>query len=865
MIEPAQDARLTLGQLHLLPARRAAYAEALDGDTFTPQLVEPFVGDGLAAAGDGAGDDEASVEELGARWKSITSCHCGISSVAEVRWPLALTTIWNFQRARLSISFMWRPRDLKKWCGVRLVLAVAFAAGLSACSGLRKPADASELESPAVLPLTRVRLYESGVGYFERRGPLLPGKITLPVPAGHLDDALTTLVLLSSGAHTRDTGVTFASRLSPAVARARAGLPANQETPLSYDRLLVALRGERVALRFHEAPAQKPLTGTRSLTARVIDVVAVEPDHPSYDHVLSPKVVVKADEAAPTQPSQIHILLLSDAGELLRVDATQVRAVRPLNDTVAQNLNAAMSAHLSTRSNQRQLLEVTGGEPGKAQDIALAYLAEAPVWRASYRLRVGAAASDATSQLQAWALLHNDTDETWSAVDVELVLGKPTSFMYPLTAPRYERRNLENPEQELSSVPQLSTTTPDALWGDFSDYDGETFSRVGGEGVGGLGTMGYGAGYGSAAGSHRVSAPKVRPPRETDSSDLIWIGDLTKNAKRVRAAEEANPVFRLGAPINLAPQHSAMVPFLDVQLDAMPVAWFSNMHAAAERAVGLNNTTNHTLPAGPMVVYGTGSFLGEALLQTLQPGGRQFAQIGDEPDLSVTAGATRRESSVEHVDFRNGELRVHRREVATTPLSFHNQTGRNQRAYVALDVVTNGSVSGADDLDFETTSERPLGVFAVKPGSQNEYTLITTQALMTGTAADELGHALFEELMGTATIPQRERDILTTALPLLTEYEASTTAKVETEQAIEDLKAEVTQARSDLHELASDEAGRVQQTLMQRIFDKEDRLVKLNADLRRQVEESERRRRALESALSAFETFRDELLTAHGK
>ena len=44
------------------------------------------------------------------------------------------------------------------------------------------------------LPLTRVRLYETGVGYFERSGAVPVGETSLPVPAGHLDDALKTLV-----------------------------------------------------------------------------------------------------------------------------------------------------------------------------------------------------------------------------------------------------------------------------------------------------------------------------------------------------------------------------------------------------------------------------------------------------------------------------------------------------------------------------------------------------------------------------------------------------------------------------------------------------------------------------------------------
>lgn len=782
-----------------------------------------------------------------------------------VRWLLAGPTIWNFQQAYMSIVGMLRSLGVyERWNGVRLVLAAALAAGFTACGANKPASEPSSLRTPAVLPLTRVRLYESGVGYFERKGRLLPGKTALPVPSGHLDDALTTLVLLSSSVEASDTGVTFASRLSPAVARARAGLPANQETPLSYDRLLVALRGERVALRFQDDANVRGIDGTRSLTARVIDVVAVEPDHPSYDHGLTPRVVAREGEEAPTQPSQIHVLVLSDAGELLRVDATQLRAVQPLDETVAQNLNAAMSAHLSTRSNQRQLLEVTGGNPGKAEDIALAYLAEAPVWRASYRLRVGAAASDGTSQLQAWALLHNDTDEDWNGVEVELVLGKPNSFMFPLTAPRYERRELQSPEQDLSSVPQLSTTTPDALWGDFSDYEGETFSRVGGVSIGGISSVGYGAGHGGLGGAHRTSAPTVRAPRQTQSSELIWIGDLAKNAKRVKAAEEANPVFELRSPINLAPQHSAMVPFLDVRLDAMPVVWFDDLNAPAQRAVGLNNNTHHTLPAGPMAVYGVGSFLGEAMLQTLQPGGRQFAQIGDEPDMTVTAGPTRRESIIEHVDFREASLRIHRRETASTQLSFRNQTGRAQRAYVALDVVTNGSIAGADDLDFETTSDRVLGVFEVKPGEQNQRTVTVTQALMLGTGSDELDRAFVEELIGTATLPERERDVLRRCLPLLADYSASVATRQQSEQAIEDLKEEVTQARADLRELASEEAGTVHQSLMQRIFDKDDRLVKLNADLRQQTEEGQRRREALETLLGEFELFREELLAGRG-
>ena len=77
-----------------------------------------------------------------------------------------------------------------------------------------------------VLPLSRLRLYETGVGYFERRGRVKKGEtVTLPVPTAHLDDALKTLVVLEGGTGAQVEGIAFASAVSQGMARAIAGLP----------------------------------------------------------------------------------------------------------------------------------------------------------------------------------------------------------------------------------------------------------------------------------------------------------------------------------------------------------------------------------------------------------------------------------------------------------------------------------------------------------------------------------------------------------------------------------------------------------------------------------------------------------------
>ena len=75
----------------------------------------------------------------------------------------------------------------------------------------------SVLAAPGLLPLKRVRLYETGVAYFERSGTLSANTVTLPVPASHLDDALKAAQLWAeAGGDARFTLRALAPVSSPA-------------------------------------------------------------------------------------------------------------------------------------------------------------------------------------------------------------------------------------------------------------------------------------------------------------------------------------------------------------------------------------------------------------------------------------------------------------------------------------------------------------------------------------------------------------------------------------------------------------------------------------------------------------------------
>ena len=54
--------------------------------------------------------------------------------------------------------------------------------------------------------------------------------------------------------------------------------------------------------------------------------------------------------------------------------------------------------------------------------MTLGYVAETPVWRTTYRLVLDDTGKSGV--LEGWALIHNDTDEDWRGVRVELANGR---------------------------------------------------------------------------------------------------------------------------------------------------------------------------------------------------------------------------------------------------------------------------------------------------------------------------------------------------------------------------------------------------------------------------------------------------------
>ena len=582
------------------------------------------------------------------------------------------------------------------------------------------------------LPLKRVRLYETGVGYFERSGTLGRVAAELPVPAGHLDDALKTLVVLTQDPNAAVTGLEFGSSVSRGMARRMAGLPVD-DTPLKLHSLLRALRGAGVVVNTKNAP----------LTGRLVELV--EEDESDLERCVNvPGAKDGRERAECVMKKQAALVLLGSDGEIRRLSIDEVVSVRPTDKSFATRLGITLDALGDQSARLKKALRV---HATNASSISLGYVAEAPVWRTTYRLVLEE--GKGRGSLQGFALLHNDTDEDWKGVQVELVNGKPDSFLFPLAAPRYARRELVVPEDELSTVPQLMDTTADRLWG---DEVGDSFG-AGGLGLRGIGKGGGGHGQGFGMGHGRLGGSAA-------ASTALSVGNLAG----IAAAEglEGGALFRYKLPslIDLSANASALVPFVNNHVRVKRIAAFSDVDSPARSAVFLIHEGNQTLPEGTIAIFADGGFAGEATLDRMKSKQSTIVEFGLELDVELTEIDTRAEKEIKLLEFAERRLRVHYVKHSTQKLEIENKSSSGRDIFVKLTLSNNAKVTGADELAYDSIAGSALAVFRVGARERKVRLLRADEGLFDSYDFNRLSARALAGLIAGKSLPPVQKAIL---------------------------------------------------------------------------------------------------------
>ena len=491
------------------------------------------------------------------------------------------------------------------------VICCGLLGGLAgACPG----ATAAE---PATLPLARVSLYSSGVGFYEHQAEIDGDqRVDLLFQTSEINDLLKSMLVEDLGGGTISR-VTYGSR--EPIGRTLKSFAVDLTQPATLGDLLRQLRGEQVSV---DAPNE--IVGA---------IVGVDRRPQRWS----------ANEFVETET-----LLLRTATGLRTVPLDSISETRFHNAKVNRDFQQALELLAAARAADKKTVSLHFHGQGKRQ-ARVQYVHESPIWKTTYRL---ALAGDQPALLQGWAIVENTTDFDWSNIDLRLVNGRPISFIMDLYESLYVGRPVVVPELFASLHPRVYSQdlfSLDAAMGGSagadaagrrsrnrgSNADGGGFGGRGG----GLGGGAFGGGGGTFGGrrGNAGDAEEAPTPAEKKESAAEAQQRIHQSVANMSQAGElgANYEYHIKTPVDLARQQSAMLSIVNDPIHAEHVSIYNTAVHAKHPLFGLKlrNDTKLHLMQGPIAVYDDGAYAGDARIEDLAPNGERL--ISYALDLGV--------------------------------------------------------------------------------------------------------------------------------------------------------------------------------------------------------------------------------------
>jgi hypothetical protein len=446
-------------------------------------------------------------------------------------------------------------------------------------------ARAEEDDASASLPISRIVLFSSGVGYFQREGTVDGNaKVDLRFTAGDVNDLLKSLVLEDKGGGGIGT-VSYDNRnpIEMTLKTFALDLTANP----SIGDLLNQARGERVEIT--TSAYRVPGKETETLEGVIVGVE---------------KQREPAGRDGVVDVEQLNLLTSDGVRGIKLKTVLRVKFQKPALETEFRKALAVLAA-----AHDRQKKSVTLNFAGQGKrPVKVAYILESPMWKTSYRLDL---AKD-KNFLQGWAIVENTTDEDWKDVRMGLVSGRPISFKMDLYEPLFIQRPVVEPEL-------FASLRPPSYAGNLArDEAAKPQFRSAGEGALLLGKR-----RGGMAEPAGAPAPAKAMRGEMDLDGSIQFGPQGGERAAAAQASALGDYFQyvLKDPVSLARQKSALLPIVNQEVAGERFSIYNESVQPKYPLLGLrfyNNTPLH-LSQGPITVYENGTYAGDARIPDLQP------------------------------------------------------------------------------------------------------------------------------------------------------------------------------------------------------------------------------------------------------
>ena len=397
------------------------------------------------------------------------------------------------------------------------------------------------------LALKRVMLSSGGMGYFEYEATVEgDATLKLTVSLQQVDDVLKRLVVYDDKGGVG--GLSLPGR--EPLAQAFKDLPFDQESLGSPSQLLATLKG-----------AQVTVGGSRSVSGRIVSVQ---------------EETVSLGEGKGTT-SRTRVTLYTDRGlqQFILEEAENLQfADASLRDKVGQ----ALVAIQSNRAKDARTIELSARGQGK-RTVRVAYIVEAPVWKASYRLTLEADPAAPRSPLQGWATIENLSGQDWKDIDLTLVSGRPVAFHQAL----YNAYYVTRPEVPVEVAGRLMPSV---------DRGGVAATQP------------------KAATLPAMPAPApYRPQQERSAAPALAAPPpppIAAAADQIEATDAATQVvFKFPRPVSVDNGRTLSIPIIDRQVPAQRLALYQADTAARNplAAIRLTNDGESGLPPGLITIY----------------------------------------------------------------------------------------------------------------------------------------------------------------------------------------------------------------------------------------------------------------------
>ncbi len=573
---------------------------------------------------------------------------------------------------------------------------------------------------PTELAVTKVVLYQNGVGYFERRGKIVGDHIELRVRPDQINDVLKSLTVL-------DLAGGMPSSVSLPVERSgdrqAAELPPQVRNAAGMQGLLAVLRGAEVEVDGADGVLAGRVVGVEMGTRKSSSVM--EADKTTTEAILT---------------------LMNGENNLLTTAVSGIKRVTIGDRTLAVGLQRSLDISKSDGAWKPVSLTVrlAGDE---SHDLIISYIHEVPIWRPAYRAWVEQGKG---AQLQGWAIVDNVSGEAWNNVALTLVVGSPLSFRYNLHTPHNVlRADLSSRQAQVAEAPPESdvgaeggeaSPPPAPAMEPQPEKESAAGPGGGGGGAGRFGAMkksksarpsGKGAskadmaddvdGDSSGYDRRREPAPMAKAEESTRREAMMRSAAALVQGKEVGALY----TYEAQAPVTVPDRSAALINIVSRKIDGTDVFLFREPYSGQSpfRAVLLRNGKESALEGGPITLYIDGTFAGEGFIGRVAKDETAFVAYAKETGFALHITADQKIDELHLLKIVDGKITVQGKRVSTRTIKLESNRDKDSVAYVKL-ALTSGTQLVDPPKDMVKSGNDVFFPVFVKAKSKGEAKLV---------------------------------------------------------------------------------------------------------------------------------------------